>query len=154
MGELGGFLRIERSGQHYRDPSERVKDFREFVVAPPAEAVGELTDGLGADVVFEAVGVPATIEQAIAAAAPGGRVVIVGVTDRDAEARFRPQDIFWKELTIIGSREWTHGTVPALRWLSRLDLEPIITHEFPLAEVQTAIDLALTGQAGKVLLHP
>jgi glutamate synthase (NADPH/NADH) small chain len=32
MGELGGFLRIERSGQRYRDPTERVRDYREFVV--------------------------------------------------------------------------------------------------------------------------
>jgi 2-desacetyl-2-hydroxyethyl bacteriochlorophyllide A dehydrogenase len=122
--------------------------------APLAAAVAELTDGLGADVVFEAVGLPATIEQALTAAAPGGRVVIVGVTDRDAEAGFRPQEIFWKELMIIGSREWTNGADRALRWLSRLDLEPIITHTFPLAEAQAAIDLALTGQAGKILLQP
>ena len=40
MGELGGFLRIERSGQHYRDPSERVKDYREFLVPKSAEEVG------------------------------------------------------------------------------------------------------------------
>ncbi|WP_205697446.1 glutamate synthase subunit beta [Conexibacter sp. SYSU D00693] len=32
MGELGGFLKIERSGVPYRDPAERVGDFKEFVV--------------------------------------------------------------------------------------------------------------------------
>jgi glutamate synthase (NADPH/NADH) small chain len=36
MGELGGFLRIERHGSHYRDPGERARDYREFV-APLAE---------------------------------------------------------------------------------------------------------------------
>jgi glutamate synthase (NADPH/NADH) small chain len=32
MGELGGFLKIHRSGIPYRDPQERVGDFKEFVV--------------------------------------------------------------------------------------------------------------------------
>ncbi|HEV2061872.1 MAG TPA: glutamate synthase subunit beta, partial [Solirubrobacteraceae bacterium] len=39
MGELGGFLRIERSAQRYRDPSERVRDYREFLLARPAEEI-------------------------------------------------------------------------------------------------------------------
>jgi glutamate synthase (NADPH) small chain len=41
MGELGAFLRIERSGPRYRDPTERVTDFREFLVDRP---VHELRD--------------------------------------------------------------------------------------------------------------
>ena len=32
MGELGAFLRIQRSGPNYRDPTERVGDFKEFVL--------------------------------------------------------------------------------------------------------------------------
>jgi glutamate synthase (NADPH) small chain len=39
MGELGGFLKIERSPQHYRDPSERVRDYREFLVPRSAEEI-------------------------------------------------------------------------------------------------------------------
>src|SRR5829696_8172336 len=41
MGELGGFLKIERSAQHYRDPSERVRDYREFLLPRSAEEIGE-----------------------------------------------------------------------------------------------------------------
>src|SRR5687767_6780997 len=41
MGELGAFLRIERSGPKYRDPTERVADYKEFVVNRP---VPELRD--------------------------------------------------------------------------------------------------------------
>src|SRR5918911_1580614 len=37
MGELGGFLKIERSGIPYTDPTERVGNFKEFVVQRPAE---------------------------------------------------------------------------------------------------------------------
>lgn len=116
--------------------------------------VRDLTDGLGADVVFEVVGAPTTVEQAIAAAAPGGTVVVVGVADRDAVARFSPQEIFFKELTIRGTKGVTYGIDRALRWLSVLDLDPIITHTFPLAEAGEAVELSLRGQAGKVLLEP
>jgi glutamate synthase (NADPH/NADH) small chain len=35
MGELGGFLKIERHGIPYTDPAKRVDDFKEFVVARP-----------------------------------------------------------------------------------------------------------------------
>jgi glutamate synthase (NADPH/NADH) small chain len=39
MGELGGFLKIERRGFVYRDPQERIKDFQEFLVDRPAEEI-------------------------------------------------------------------------------------------------------------------
>ena len=32
MGELGGFLKIERRGFAYRDPTERVNDYNDFLV--------------------------------------------------------------------------------------------------------------------------
>jgi glutamate synthase (NADPH/NADH) small chain len=41
MGKLGGFLQIERHGITYRDPRERLHDYREFVVERP---VGELRE--------------------------------------------------------------------------------------------------------------
>ena len=45
----------------------------------PAEIIGSLTDGLGADVTIEAVGVPDTFELAVKLARPGGRIANVGV---------------------------------------------------------------------------
>jgi 2-desacetyl-2-hydroxyethyl bacteriochlorophyllide A dehydrogenase len=119
-----------------------------------AAAVDEATAGLGCDVVFEAVGHPRTIEQAISVAAPGGTVVVVGVADRDAVASFKPQELFFKELTIRGTKGVTWGVDRALRWLGRLDLEPLITHELPLLEARQAVELALSGDSGKVVLRP
>jgi len=148
-------------------------------VDPTAEDLGalarELSDGLGFDVVFEAVGHPRTVEQAISLAAPGGTVVIAGVADRDELASFRPQELFFKELTIRGTKGVTYGVDRALRWLGRpatsgarngpdpragtparnaLDLEVLITHTLPLARAQEAVDLALSGDSGKVVLQP
>jgi glutamate synthase (NADPH/NADH) small chain len=41
MGELGGFLRIERRGVPYRDPRERAEDYQEFLVARPVPELQE-----------------------------------------------------------------------------------------------------------------
>jgi glutamate synthase (NADPH/NADH) small chain len=41
MGKLGGFLRIERHGVPYRDPHERARDYREFMVLRPEAELRE-----------------------------------------------------------------------------------------------------------------
>src|SRR5205814_873832 len=81
-------------------------------------------------------------------------VVVVGVADRDAVASFKPQELFFKELTIRGTKGVTYGIDRALRWLGALDLESVITHTLPLAQAREAVELALTGEAGKVYLTP
>lgn len=119
-----------------------------------AAVVREATGGMGCEVVFEAVGHPKTIETAISLAAPGGMVLVAGVADRDDTASFKPQELFFKELTIRGTKGVTWGVDRALRWLGKLDLEPLITHTLPLAEAPRAVELALSGEAGKVYLRP
>ena len=52
----------------------------------PSPAVMELTDGLGADVAFEAVGVPQTFELATELIRPGGRVANIGVHGAPGDA--------------------------------------------------------------------
>ena len=118
------------------------------------EAVRDLTDGIGADVVFEAVGTPRTIESALSVAAPGSTVVIIGVTDVDAQAAFRPQDMFFRELTIRGTKGPTFAVERALRWLATLDVGSVVTHTLPLLQAREAIELGLSGNAGKILLEP
>ncbi len=41
MGKLGGFLQIERHGVPYRDPHERARDYREFMVLRPEAELRE-----------------------------------------------------------------------------------------------------------------
>jgi glutamate synthase (NADPH/NADH) small chain len=41
VGELGGFLRIQRANFKYRDPKERVRDYKEFLVSRPVEELRE-----------------------------------------------------------------------------------------------------------------
>ncbi|MEA2215961.1 MAG: glutamate synthase small chain [Solirubrobacteraceae bacterium] len=41
MGELGGFLKIERRGVPYRDSTERARDYQEFLLQRPTEELRE-----------------------------------------------------------------------------------------------------------------
>ena len=82
---------------HRRDLARR---FGAIPVDPRAENLAEIlmkgTGELGPEVTFEAVGNPALIEEAIALTQKGGKVVIVGVADPEAEFRVRPYQIFAK----------------------------------------------------------
>lgn len=113
-----------------------------------------LTDGIGCDVVFEAVGHPATVAGALRIARRAGTVVIVGVADPAARLEISPFDIYARELTIKGcfTRRLTFDR--GLQWLATLDLDPIITHVLPLTEIGQAMEHARTGSGAKVLVAP
>lgn len=55
----------------------------------PIAAIGELTQGRGADCVFEAAGNEAAFRLSVEAARPGGQIVWLGKTNIDAEVAFR-----------------------------------------------------------------
>lgn len=112
----------------------------------------ELLDAEGADVVLECVGSPATAAQAICAAAKCGRVMLFGVPHPDAVLQTAMYPIFQKELTIMGSfvNPDTHSRAAAL--LKRLNLSPLITHSFPIAQLDQAISKQTDVDSIKVLV--
>ena len=117
-------------------------------------AVHDLTDGIGCDVVLEAVGHPATVNDALRIARRAGTVVIVGVSDPAARLEISPFDIYLRELTIKGCFTRRLSFDRGLHWLARLNLDPIITHVFPLTEINEAMEHARTGKGTKVLVRP
>jgi alcohol dehydrogenase len=68
----------------------------------------ELTDGLGADVAIEAVGVPATFELCTELVRPGGRIANVGVHGRPATLHL--EKLWIKDITITTGRVDTNTT--------------------------------------------
>ncbi|MCD6291460.1 MAG: galactitol-1-phosphate 5-dehydrogenase [Anaerolineae bacterium] len=80
-------------------------------------AISDLTDGRGVDLVIDAVGVNATRQQAIAVAAPGGRVVFLGLHEVTAELDC--QAVVTRELTVHGSYAYSpHDFLTALDLLN------------------------------------
>jgi 2-desacetyl-2-hydroxyethyl bacteriochlorophyllide A dehydrogenase len=118
------------------------------------EVVSAATDGRGVEVVYEAVGRPEGLAEAVELVAPGGTVVVLGVAPPDAVAPIRPWRLFERELTVVAA--WGQETTfqRALEWLPQLDLGRIVTHELPLERIADALALAASGDCGKVLLRP
>jgi L-gulonate 5-dehydrogenase len=69
-------------------------------------------------VVIEASGNPAVIESTVELVAPGGRIVIVGLTARGVGVKFPGLDFTRKELTILGSRTEVNCFPEALELLA------------------------------------
>jgi alcohol dehydrogenase len=100
-----------------------------------------LTDGLGADVSIEAVGVPESFEQAVAVVRPGGHVANIGVHGKPATLHL--EDIWIKDLTITTGLVDTNSTPTLIRLVrsGQLDPAPMVTHRFTLDEFDQAYDV-------------
>ena len=119
------------------------------------EVVRGLTDGLGADVAIEAVGIPGTFEQCAALVRPGGTVANVGVHGKPATLHL--EDLWIKDVTITTGLVDTYSTPTLLRLLAsrQLDLGQLVTHRFGLDDFMRAYEVfanAADTQALKVVL--
>ncbi len=105
------------------------------------ERVQEMTDGLGADVVMEAVGVPATFELCTELVCPGGRVANIGVHGEPATLHL--ETLWIKSITITTGLVDTYSTLTLLKLVSegRLDPTGLTTHRFELNEIMEAYDV-------------
>lgn len=123
----------------------------------PVKTIIEATDGLGVDVSIELSGNAVALNQALKALKREGRISVVGVQSGPVELDIQ-KDIVTKEakvLGVFGRVVWqTWWQVRAMLDTGRFDPLPVITHRFPLADFAKAFELAESGEAGKVLLHP
>ncbi|WP_405566886.1 zinc-dependent alcohol dehydrogenase family protein [Streptomyces sp. NBC_01167] len=124
----------------------------------PEQLVEDLTDGLGADVAIEAVGVPETFELCARLVRPGGCVANVGVHGKPASLHL--EDLWIKNVTIRTGLVDTYSTPVLLGMLAagRLPASALATHRFDLAQIEEAYDVfsraADTGALKVVLGGP
>jgi alcohol dehydrogenase len=107
----------------------------------PVAQVLELTDGLGADVVVEAVGIPATFELCTRLVRAGGHVANVGV--HGAPATLHLEDLWIKNVHITTGLVDTSSTPTLLRLITagQIDAGRFITHRFAMDEFIEAYDV-------------
>lgn len=107
----------------------------------PKETIAEMTDGLGADVAIEAVGVPETFELCASLVRPGGRVANVGVHGEPATLHL--EELWIKDVTITTGLVDTFSTPTLLRLIEAglLNPSPLITHHFEMGEFEKAYDV-------------
>ena len=104
--------------------------------------------------VIECVGHPKTSEQAIDAAARCGRIMLFGVPHPEAVLQTKMHPIFQKELTIMGSfvNPDTQTRAVALIASGQLNLKPLITHRYPVSQLEDAINMQTSAESIKVLV--
>ena len=118
--------------------------------------VMELTDGLGADVAFEAVGVQQTFELATELIRPCGRVANIGVHGKPVTLHL--ETLWTRDITVTTGLVDTY-TIPRLMKLvssGRLDPTVFATHRYPLNDTMNAYDTfadAASTHALKVVLQ-
>jgi len=123
----------------------------DLAVTPEQAHAGALEDVIasgGVDVAIEIAGTDDAIALAMHAAAPGARVVLAGIPDTDRSS-FPASVARRKGLTILMSRRM-NGMYPRTTALvrgGRVDVEPIVTDRFELAQVEAAFTAA-TARAG------
>src|SRR5215468_3507934 len=107
------------------------------------EVIDDLTQGWGADLVFEASGAPAAIQKVHEPLAPGGRIVLVGMPigsvaldivslqakEAQIETVFRYAHVYPRALALMGS--------------GKIDLKPLISQTFEFQEGVAAFNFAL-----------
>jgi L-iditol 2-dehydrogenase len=124
------------------------------------EAILDITQGRGVDVVLDCSGVPSTFVESLAAVRVGGVVVEAGAFVDMGSVQLNPNsDVCTRNVAIlgIGGEEATHYE-PAMRLmaanLDRWPLTSITSHILPLDRAQEAVELAQTGQAMQVAIDP
>ncbi len=122
----------------------------------PVDRIREETDGEGADVVCEMSGHPVAVRQALQSARLGGRVQLLGLPRGDVPIGLA-NDVIFRGITIygvIGRRMFeTWHQMRCFLGAGLLDPSPVITHTFPLAEIDGALAAIRSGEAGKVILE-
>jgi alcohol dehydrogenase len=143
---------------------EKAREFGADVVIDngTTDAVAQvlaLTDGLGADLAVEAVGLPETFELCTSLIRPGGRVANVGVHGHSATLHL--ETLWIRNVAITTGLVDTYTTPKLLKLIEerKIDPRPFATHHFALTDVETAYgvfaDAATTGALKVVLAaHP
>ena len=116
----------------------------DVAVGPEEDVLGkvrELTDGLGADVTMEAVGIPATFDLAVSLVRPGGRVANIGVHGKPTTLHL--EELWIKDVTITTGLVDTFSTPTLLKMVrsGRLDAARMVTHRFGFDQVPEAYEV-------------
>ena len=132
-----------------------------FSVDPTSEdlasVVGEATDGIGADAAIICIGLPQLVNEALGLVRKGGTVnVFAGLADR-GWAGIEANLIHYNELVVTGStdsRRVDFETALQLIESGRIQVEPMLTHRYPLEAANEALETAAAGKGIKVAVLP
>lgn len=114
------------------------------------EKVKELTEGRGADLVIESVGLKVTNEQAFGLVRPGGRIMPFGIADENCVVGFKPLDMVLKELsmvsTVAGAKNDLAEAITLVKY-NKFKLDDYKTTVMALEKISDAFDVLKTDRS-------
>jgi S-(hydroxymethyl)glutathione dehydrogenase / alcohol dehydrogenase len=141
----------ERFGMtHFVNPKDLGKDLVPHLVDMTKAGADQIG---GADYTFDCTGNVTVMRQALEACHRGwGQSIVIGVAPSGAEISTRPFQLVtgrvWKGTAFGGARGRTD--VPKIvDWYmqGKIEIDPMITHVMPLAEINTAFELMKRGES-------
>jgi S-(hydroxymethyl)glutathione dehydrogenase/alcohol dehydrogenase len=120
-----------------------------------ADAIRELTDGRGADFVFDTVGTAATLTDAILSARKGGTIVVTGLARLDTQGSVRLYPFVMHEKRLVGS---VYGSGDPLKDIGhlvglyqggQLKLDELATRTYALDQINEALSALGRGEGGR-----
>ena len=121
----------------------------------PVEFVKSVTEGRGADVVFNTTAIPSVVPQAIAMTGKAGRMIQYSSMHPDAPTPVSPQMLHGTETVLTGSISPDgHDFFVANRLLSSgiIDCKSMIARTFPFAQAQDAFEAAIVPGTFRVII--
>jgi S-(hydroxymethyl)glutathione dehydrogenase / alcohol dehydrogenase len=122
-----------------------------------AAAVKQIVGDAGADVVIDTTGNVRVIEQAYELTHADGKTILVGVPRKGENVSLYTLPLHFKKVLKGSEGGSSEPDVEIPRYVrlmdaGKLNLDGIVTHEFPLDRINEAIDVVRAGDAGRVLV--
>lgn len=122
------------------------------------ETIQDLTGGVGADLVVEVCGSPAAVDEGLRMARVGGRYALIGNINLDMPDQVDPGNAVRFSKTITAISVYAQWVIPRaldllVRCKDKYPFHQVISHTFPLEEINKAFDFARTGQPIRVALE-
>lgn len=133
--------------EEYKTPRERVNRVR------------ELTGGRGADVVADLAGFPQVIPEGISMVRVAGKYLLIGNISHGLTSEIDPSQIVGLSRTLVGVVTYEPWVVPRALDFMKTNLQKypfhrLLSHKFPLAQINEAFALADQGKVTRAALVP
>lgn len=127
----------------------------DYEKSDPVDEVRAATGGRGVDAVFDCSGSPQALSQALASVRRGGAVAVLGLTGGQTV----PVDadrLTLDEIDLLGVRSSPNAYPAMVRLLAsgRVDVQPLLTHTYPLERVGDALAALQSREAVRPIVTP
>lgn len=119
------------------------------------KTIAGITNGQGVDHAFECVGLEVTFVQAMKALRKNGLATIIGIFE-NPNITIPAMRFITHEIRVQGAQGYCWDFPIAIKMAKEIDLSSLITHTFPLDQLQTALETCFdrTANSIKVIVKP